>query len=182
MNNILTTLLILAVFSIGSMAQDKGSVLIQNTTLMTITDGIIENGDILIVDGIITAIGSDLSAPSDVPVVDGTGKYVMPGIIDAHSHLNTVSTNEARNPVTAEVTMEESINPNSVSIYRALAGGVTSIHLMHGSANVIGGQGETLKLRYGVSQDEMRFDQAKRTIKFALGENPTRVHGQGNGI
>ena len=182
MNNILTTLLILAVFSIGSMAQDKGSVLIQNTTLITITDGIIENGDILIVDGIITAIGSDLSAPSDVPVVDGTGKYVMPGIIDAHSHLNTVSTNEARNPVTAEVTMEESINPNSVSIYRALAGGVTSIHLMHGSANVIGGQGETLKLRYGVSQDEMRFDQAKRTIKFALGENPTRVHGQGNGI
>ncbi len=182
MNNILTTLLILAVFSIGSMAQDKGSVLIQNTTLMTITDGIIENGDILIVDGIITAIGSDLSAPSDVPVVDGTGKYVMPGIIDANSHLNTVSTNEARNPVTAEVTMEESINPNSVSIYRALAGGVTSIHLMHGSANVIGGQGETLKLRYGVSQDEMRFDQAKRTIKFALGENPTRVHGQGNGI
>ena len=65
-------------------------------------------------------------------MVDGTGKYVMPGIIDAHSHLNTVSTNEARNPVTAEVTMEESINPNSVSIYRALAGGVTSIHLMHG--------------------------------------------------
>ena len=106
----------------------------------------------------------------------------MPGIIDAHSHLNTVSTNEARNPVTAEVTMEESINPNSVSIYRAIAGGVTSIHLMHGSANVIGGQGETLKLRYGVSQDEMRFRNAKRTIKFALGENPTRVHGQGNGI
>ena len=149
---------------------------------MTITDDIIENGDILILDGVITEIGTDLSAPSGVPVVDGTGKYVMPGIIDAHSHLNTVSTNEARNPVTAEVTMEESINPNSVSIYRAIAGGVTSIHLMHGSANVIGGQGETLKLRYGVSQDAMRFRNAKRTIKFALGENPTRVHGQGNGI
>ena len=182
MKNTLTTLLILAVFSIGTIAQEKGSVLIQNATLMTITDGIIENGDVLIVDGVITAIGADLSAPSGVSVVDGTGKYVMPGIIDAHSHLNTVSTNEARNPVTAEVTMEESINPNSVSIYRALAGGVTSIHLMHGSANVIGGQGETLKLRYGVTQDEMRFADAKRTIKFALGENPTRVHGQGNGI
>jgi len=182
MKNTLTTLLILAVFSIATIAQEKGSVLIQNATLMTITDGIIENGDVLIVDGVITAIGVDLSAPSGVSVVDGTGKYVMPGIIDAHSHLNTVSTNESRNPVTAEVTMEESINPNSVSIYRALAGGVTSIHLMHGSANVIGGQGETLKLRYGVTQDEMRFDDAKRTIKFALGENPTRVHGQGNGI
>ena len=182
MKNTLTTLLILAVFSVATIAQEKGSVLIQNATLMTITDGIIENGDVLIVDGVITAIGVDLSAPSGVSVVDGTGKYVMPGIIDAHSHLNTVSTNESRNPVTAEVTMEESINPNSVSIYRALAGGVTSIHLMHGSANVIGGQGETLKLRYGVTQDEMRFDGAKRTIKFALGENPTRVHGQGNGI
>ena len=182
MKNIVNTLLLLVIFSAVSLAQEKGSVFIQNATLITITDGIIENGDVLIIDGVITGIGTNLSAPLGVKVVNGSGKYVMPGIIDAHSHLNTVSTNEARNPVTAEVTMEESINPNSVSIYRAIAGGVTSIHLMHGSANVIGGQGETLKLRYGVSQDEMRFRNAKRTIKFALGENPTRVHGQGNGI
>ena len=182
MKNIVNTLLLLVIFSVPSLAQEKGSVFIQNATLITITDGIIENGDVLIIDGVITGIGTNLSAPPGVNVVNGSGKYVMPGIIDAHSHLNTVSTNEARNPVTAEVTMEESINPNSVSIYRAIAGGVTSIHLMHGSANVIGGQGETLKLRYGVSQDEMRFRNAKRTIKFALGENPTRVHGQGNGI
>ncbi len=182
MKNIVNTLLLLVIFSVVSLAQEKGSVLIQNATLMTITDGIIENGDILIIDGVITGIGTNISAPSGIKVVNGSGKYIMPGIIDAHSHLNTVNTNESRNPVTAEVTMEESINPNSVSIYRAIAGGVTSIHLMHGSANVIGGQGETLKLRYGVSQDEMRFRNAKRTIKFALGENPTRVHGQGNGI
>ena len=182
MKNIVNTLLLLVIFSVVSLAQEKGSVFIQNATLITITDGIIENGDVLIIDGVITGIGTNLSAPLGVNVVNGSGKYVMPGIIDAHSHLNTVSTNEARNPVTAEVTMEESINPNSVSIYRAIAGGVTSIHLMHGSANVIGGQGETLKLRYGVSQDELRFRNAKRTIKFALGENPTRVHGQGNGI
>ena len=182
MKNIVNTLLLLVIFSVVSLAQEKGSVFIQNATLITITDGIIENGDVLIIDGVITGIGTNLSAPLGVKLVNGSGKYVMPGIIDAHSHLNTVSTNEARNPVTAEVTMEESINPNSVSIYRAIAGGVTSIHLMHGSANVIGGQGETLKLRYGVSQDEMRFRNAKRTIKFALGENPTRVHGQGNGI
>ncbi len=182
MKNIVNTLLLLVVFSVESFAQEKGSVFIQNATLITITDGIIQNGDVLIIDGVITGIGTDLNVPLGVKVVNASGKYVMPGIIDAHSHLNTVSTNEARNPVTAEVTMEESINPNSVSIYRAIAGGVTSIHLMHGSANVIGGQGETLKLRYGVSQDEMRFVDAKRTIKFALGENPTRVHGQGNGI
>ena len=182
MKNIVNTLLLLVIFSVVSLAQEKGSVFIQNATLITITDGIIENGDVLIIDGVITGIGTNLSAPLGVKVVNGSGKYVMPGIIDAHSHLNTVSTNEARNPVTAEVTMEESINPNSVSIYRAIAGGVTSIHLMHGSANVIGGQGETLKLRYGVSQEEMRFRNAKRTNKFALGENPTRVHGQGNGI
>lgn len=182
MKNIVNTLLLLIIFSVASLAQERGSVFIQNATLITITDGIIENGDLLIIDGVITGIGTNISAPSGIKVVNGSEKYVMPGIIDAHSHLNTVSTNEARNPVTAEVTMEESINPNSVSIYRAIAGGVTSIHLMHGSANVIGGQGETLKLRYGVSQDEMRFRNAKRTIKFALGENPTRVHGQGNGI
>lgn len=75
--------------------------------------------------------------------------------------------------------MEESVDPTDINIYWALAGGVTSIHLMHGSANVIGGQNETLKLRYGTSMDEMRFEGAPRTIKFALGENPTRVHGQG---
>lgn len=175
------TLLILALLSFGVYAQN-GSVLIKNATVMTITNGDLENTDVLIQDGIITRIGSDISAPRGVTTIDATGKYVMPGIIDAHSHLNTVDTNEGMNPVTAEVTMEESINPNSIGIYRALAGGVTSIHLMHGSANVIGGQGETLKLRYGVSQDAMRFKDAPRTIKFALGENPTRVHGQGRNI
>ncbi len=182
MKKVIHLIIVLGVFSYSAYSQDKGSIFIENATLVTVTNDIIENGDILITNGIIAEIGTDLSAPAGVTVIDGTGKFVMPGIIDAHSHLNTVSTNEARNPVTAEVTMEESIDPNEVAIYRALAGGVTSIHLMHGSANVIGGQGETLKLRYGTTQDGMRFQGAKRTIKFALGENPTRVHGQGNGI
>tara|TARA_Y100001935_G_scaffold255663_1_gene270927 strand:+ start:90774 stop:92165 length:1392 start_codon:yes stop_codon:yes gene_type:complete len=177
------TIAILFVLLAGTVyAQQTGSVLIKNATLVTITDGNKENSDILIQDGKIKKIGENLTAPRGVETIDASGKYVMPGIIDPHSHLNTVSTNEARNPVTAEVTMEESINPNSVAVYRALAGGVTSIHLMHGSANVIGGQNETLKLRYGAGQDGMRFKGAPRTIKFALGENPTRVHGQGNGI
>ncbi|MEX0722038.1 MAG: amidohydrolase family protein [Balneolaceae bacterium] len=163
-------------------AQEKGSILIHNATVITVTGGDLEETDVLVRDGIIREIGKDLNAPRGVETIDATGKFVLPGIIDAHSHLNGVDINEGRNPVTAEVTMEESVNPNSIGIYRALGGGVTSIHLMHGSANVIGGQGETLKLRFRVTQDEMRFEGAARTIKFALGENPTRVHGQGNGV
>ncbi len=181
MKKILTTLLLIAL-TVTVQAQERGSVLIKNATVVTITNGDLENTDVLIQNGKITKIGQNLSTPKGVETVDATGKFVMPGIIDAHSHLNTVSTNESRNPVTAEVTMEESINPNDVSIYRALAGGTTSIHLLHGSANVIGGQSETLKLRYGTNQYEMKMEGAPRTIKFALGENPTRVHGQGSGI
>jgi imidazolonepropionase-like amidohydrolase len=173
---------VLMIWAAGVQAQQTGSVLIQNATVITITNGELENTDVLIEDGKISEIGEDLRAPRGAVTIDATGKYVSPGIIDAHSHLNTISTNEARNPVTAEVTMEESINPNDIAIYRALAGGTTTIHLMHGSANVIGGQGETLKLRYGADVEGLRFKDAPRTIKFALGENPTRVHGQGNGI
>ena len=178
----LYTLAILLLVSAQLSAQEKGSVLIKNATVITITNGDLQNTDVLVEDGVISRIGTNLNAPRGVQTIDATGKYVMPGIIDAHSHLNGFDINEATNPVTAEVTMEESVNPNSVNIYRALGGGVTSIHLMHGSANVIGGQGETLKLRYGSSQDGMRFRGAPRTIKLALGENPTRVHGQGRGI
>jgi imidazolonepropionase-like amidohydrolase len=175
-------LLISSVFGLAVQAQEKGSVLIQNATVITITDGDLDDTDVLIRDGIIREIGKNLRAPRGVETIDASGKYLLPGIIDAHSHLNGVDINEGRNPVTAEVTMEESIDPNEVGIYHALAGGATTIHLMHGSANVIGGQGETLKLRYGASQEGMKFEDAPRTIKFALGENPTRVHGQGNGI
>lgn len=166
-------------FSLNGFAQEKGSVLIKNGTVITITNGNKTDTDVLIEDGIITKIGKDLSAPRGVETVDASGKYVMPGIIDAHSHIAAVDVNEWTNPVTAEVSMEESINPNDINIYWALAGGVSTIHLMHGSANVIGGQNETLKLRYGTGMDGMRFEGAPRTIKFALGENPTRVHGQG---
>jgi len=171
-------LMILCIGASPALAQDKGSVLIRNGTVLTITDGEQPETDVLIEEGIITRIGQDLRAPRGVETVDATGKYVMPGIIDAHSHIAGVDINEWTHPVTAEVTMEESVDPNDINIYWALAGGVTTIHLMHGSANVIGGQNETLKLRYGTGMDAMRFEGAPRTIKFALGENPTRVHGQ----
>lgn len=178
--------LLLLVFALciaaSSYAQEKGSVLIKNGTVLTITNGTKPNTDVLIEDGVITKIGKDLSTPQGVKTVDAAGKYVMPGIIDSHSHIASVDVNEWTNPVTSEVSMEESIDPNDINIYWALAGGVTTIQLLHGSANVIGGQNETLKLRYGAGMDGMRFKGAPRTIKFALGENPTRVHGQGFGV
>lgn len=166
----------------AAVAQPTGSLLIQNGTVITVSGDDLENTDILVRDGIIEEIGQDLRRPRGVEVIDAEGKYVLPGIIDAHSHLNGIGINEATNPVTPEVTMYESINPNSVSIYRALAGGVTTINLMHGSANVIGGRNATLKLRYGLGQNQLKFRNAPQTVKFALGENPTRVHGQGSGI
>jgi len=156
-------------------AQD---VLFRNATVLTITDGDLENTDVLVSGGIITEIGSNIRAPRGITEVDATGKYLMPGIIDAHSHIALTSVNEGSSPVTAEVSMEDVVNPYHLGIYRALAGGVTTSHTMHGSANVIGGQNETIKHRFGTKDpDDVRFEGAPRTIKFALGENPTRVHG-----
>ena len=178
----LSVLLVLA--WIGPAAsQDMGDVLIKNGTVITVTNGTLKNTDVLIQEGKITRIGPGLNAPRSVSVIDATDQYVMPGIIDAHSHLAVSSVNEPTSPVTSEVSMEDVIDPFDIGIYRALAGGVTTIHTMHGSANVIGGQCETLKLRYGSTfPDDLKMKDAPRTIKFALGENPTRVHGEGNGI
>lgn len=173
----------LFLFTFFAEAQQKGSVLIKNGTVLTVTKGTLENTDVLIRDGIISRIGKSLKAPSGAKVVDAKGMYVMPGIIDAHSHLALDAVNEATNPVTAEVWVGDAIDPMDVGIYQALAGGVTTAHAMHGSANAIGGQCETIKFRYGaLTADELRMKDAPRTIKFALGENPTRVHGSGNGI
>ncbi len=173
-NIIIIGLLFLAA-SFAQAQVQKGDVLIKNGTVITITNGTLENTDILVRDGKIQRIGKDLRTPRGVEEVDATGMFVMPGIIDAHSHIAGSAINEGTSQVTSEVSMEDVVNPLDISIYRALAGGVTSIHLMHGSANVIGGQNETMKLRYGASNpDDLRFEGAPRTIKFALGENPTR--------
>lgn len=160
----------------------SGNILIKNGTVLTITNGVKESTDVLIKNGKIAKIGKDLSEKG-VKEIDATGKYVMPGIIDAHSHIAIDNVNEATNPVTAEVFVGDAINPMDVRIYRALAGGVTTIHAMHGSANAVGGECETLKLRYGsMDPEDLRMKNAPRTIKFALGENPMRVHGEGNKI
>lgn len=176
------SIVLLLLASLGLWAQpETGSVMIQNGTVLTITDGVLEDTDVLIEDGKITRIGQDLRVPRDVKTIDATGLYVMPGIIDAHSHIALDAVNEGTNPVTAEVWTGDAVDPLDLSIYRALAGGVTVTHALHGSANAIGGQAETLKLRYGVMDPEkLKMEGAMRTIKFALGENPMRVHGEGS--
>jgi len=161
----------------------RGSLLIRNGTVLTVTRGNLENADILVENGKITAIGKGLTAPSGVKTLDASGKYVMPGIIDAHSHIGIDVVNEASRPSTADVWVGDALDPLDLSVYRALAGGVTASHAMHGSANAVGGECETIKHRYGtLNPEDMRMEGAPRTIKFALGENPMRVHGEGNRI
>lgn len=161
-------------------AQD---VFIKNANVLTVTKGNCDNCDIQVSGGKISAIGKGLAPAAGARVIDATGMYVMPGIIDAHSHIGIDVVNEGTNPVTPEVNVGDALNPLDVSIYRALAGGVTVSHAMHGSANAIGGQCQTIKHRYGTSNpDELKMSGAPRTVKFALGENPIRTHGEGNKI
>ena len=173
------SLYIVLLTSLAALAQpETGSILIQNGTVLTITDGVLEDTDVLVVDGKIKRIGQGLKAPNGVETIDATGMHVMPGIVDAHSHIGIDAVNEATNPVTAEVWTGDVIDPLDISLYRALAGGVTVSHAMHGSANAIGGQCETIKHRWGLTDPEaLKMEGARRTIKFALGENPMRVHG-----
>ena len=153
--------------------------LIQNATVLTVTNGTIENGDVLVRDGVIEEVGQDLTVPSGLGTYDAGDQYVMPGIIDAHQHIAISDVNEATSPVTAEVGVGDVIDPYDISMYRGLAGGLTTIHTMHGSANPIGGRNETMKLRYGETDpDAFPIEGAPRTLKFALGENPTGVYGE----
>jgi imidazolonepropionase-like amidohydrolase len=183
MKKIFSSLFLFALLSPAWAQVQRGNILIKNGTVITITKGNLENTDVLVKDGKITQIGKGITAPVGYQVVDATGMHVMPGIIDAHSHIGLSTVNEATQPNTAQVWMGDAIDPLDISIYRALAGGVTISHAMHGSANAIGGQCETIKHRYGtVDAEVMKMEGAPRTIKFALGENPTRTHGEGNGI
>ena len=153
-------------------------VVIRNATVMTVTHGNIPNGSVYIKDGKIVAFGANVSAPASATLIDAGGKYLTPGIIDSHSHLaldNDV--NEATSPVTPHMMMIDAFDYQDKAIYRALAGGVTTSLLLHGSANVIGGQAVVIKHKYGAERDAMLFPGAPRSIKFASGENPKRVYG-----
>jgi imidazolonepropionase-like amidohydrolase len=149
--------------------------LIHNATILTASHGTIEKGDILIKDGKIAAIGTDLKAPADAQVIDATGQFVMPGIIDCHSHIAIDgSVNEGSVSVSSMVNIADVLNSNDVAIYRDLAGGVTAANVLHGSANAIGGQTVVIKLRWGQPAEKLPFEGALPGIKFALGENPKR--------
>src|ERR1043166_9104295 len=148
--------------------------LIKNATVLTITRGVFANTDVLIRKGKIAAVGKGLNASANARVIDATGKYLMPGIIDCHSHSMLDTINEGTLAVTSMVRTRDVINPTDVDLYRELAGGVTTLNLLHGSANPIGGQTTTVKIKYGRPIEEFFFPGAPPGIKFALGENPKR--------
>jgi len=165
--------------SFSQAASPKGhDVLIKNATVMTVTHGNIKGGSIYVKDGRIAAVGEKVNAPAGTPVIDAGGKYVTPGIVDSHSHIALDDdVNEATSPITPHMMMKDAFDYQDKAIYRALAGGVTTSLLLHGSANMIGGQAIVIKHKYGLGRDELLFPNAPRSIKFASGENPKRVYG-----
>ena len=163
------------------MVRDRGPVsehpvtVVRNATVMTVSGaGTLENASVLIRDGRIAEVGSNVDTPSGAHVIDATGKWVTPGIVDAHSHVAAESINEGSVSVSAMVGIRDVLNPDQVSIYRALGGGVTSANILHGSANPIGGQNAVVKLRWGANAQGLMFEGAPEGIKFALGENTKR--------
>jgi imidazolonepropionase-like amidohydrolase len=157
----------------GSIHAQEHVTLIRNATILTITNGTIENGSVLIRGSKIAAVGRDVAAPAGARIIDGTGKYVMPGIIDTHSHTGVEgSVNEISLPNTGMVRIADALTATDVSAYRQLAGGTTAALVLHGSANAIGGQSQIVKWKWGRPISEWPVQGAPRTIKFALGENP----------
>jgi imidazolonepropionase-like amidohydrolase len=160
-------------------------VFIRNATVMTAMGQEIANASVLFRDGKIVALGASVTAPADALVVDGTGKFVTPGIIDTHSHLGVYAApgtqaegdgNEATNPVTSEVWAEHSIWPHDPQIPLAVAGGVTVMQVLPGSANLVGGRSATIRLVPARTVQEMKFPGAPYGVKMACGENPKRVY------
>lgn len=155
-------------------APKQENLLIKNATVWTNEkEGVLQNTDVLIRNGKIAEIGKNLSG-AGAKTIDGTGKHVTAGIIDEHSHIAAASINEGGQSVTSEVRIADNLNPEDINIYRQLSGGVTSSHILHGSANVIGGQTQLIKLRWGANAEDLKFQGWPGQIKFALGENVKR--------
>ncbi|MBV1923376.1 MAG: amidohydrolase family protein [Flavobacteriaceae bacterium] len=146
-------------------------ILFKNATVWTSeADGILQNTDVLVKDGKISKIGANLKS-GNARVIDATGKHLTAGIIDEHSHIAAFSINEGGHNSSAEVSIEDVLDPEDIDIYRNLAGGVTSIQILHGSANPIGGRSAIIKLKWGEDADGLLYDDRPKFIKFALGEN-----------
>ena len=162
------------------LAADK-PLLLKNGNIITVSGETVEGGDILVQAGKIVRVGKDLSAPG-AETIDLKGQWVMPGIIDSHSHIAVEGdVNEMGDLITSEVDVRDVINPRDMMIFYALTGGVTTVHTMQGSANPIAGRGVVLKLRWGKSADELIFQGAPLTSKWALGENPKQSNMGGAG-
>jgi len=155
-------------------APKQETILIKNATVWTNEkDGVVQGADVLIRNGKIAGVGKGLSADG-ARVIDGTGRHVTPGIIDEHSHIAVASINEGGQSVTSEVRIGDNLNPDDINIYRQLSGGVTTSHILHGSANTIGGQTQLIKMRWGANDEDLKFRNWTGQIKFALGENVKR--------
>ncbi|MGI4827462.1 MAG: hypothetical protein ACRYFU_04615 [Janthinobacterium lividum] len=167
--------------SAASQAQTAASaadLVLKNATVMTVTHGTLPNASVWVHNGKIAGYGVTVSAPASAVIVDATGKFVTPGIIDPHSHLALSNdVNEATSPITPSMMMIDAFTNTDKGLYQALAGGVTSLLLLHGSANMIGGQAVVIKNKFGFDRDAMLFPNAPQSIKFASGENPKRVYG-----
>src|SRR5690348_1529394 len=171
----LGVLLAFAISSGAANAPDSSVLVIQNATILTVTHGVIEHGSILIRDGKIAEVGTNVRAPKDAQVIDAGGQFVMPGIIDCHSHIAIDgSVNEGSISVSSIANNADVLDSHDIAIYRDLAGGVTTANILHGSANPIGGQTIVIKLRWGQPASKLPFEGAMPGIKFALGENPKR--------
>ncbi|MBI2284153.1 MAG: amidohydrolase family protein [Bacteroidetes bacterium] len=161
-------------------APKQENLLIKNATVWTNEkEGKLENADVLVKDGKIAKVGKNLT-DATAKVIDATGKHVTAGIIDEHSHIAASSINEGGQSVTSEVRIADNLNPEDINIYRQLSGGVTSSHILHGSANTIGGQTQLIKLRWGANDEDLKFKGADGFIKFALGENVKRTTSTSN--
>jgi imidazolonepropionase-like amidohydrolase len=168
--------LLLSALLAAAPAAGETTAIVGATVLTVSKAGNLDKATVLIRDGKIAAVGADVKVPAGARVIDGAGRFVMPGIIDAHSHTAIEdNVNECTNVVTAEVRIADVIDHRDVNLYRQLAGGVTAINVLHGSCNAIGGENAVLKLRWGVDDPaQLVFAEAPRGIKFALGENPKR--------
>ena len=156
------------------------TILIKNATVWTSEkEGVLKNTDVLLKAGKIVKVGKDITEAT-AKVIDGTGKHLSAGIIDEHSHIAALSINEGGQSVTSEVRIGDNMNPEDINIYRQLSGGVTTSHILHGSANTIGGQTQLMKLRWGATDEGLKFAGADPFIKFALGENVKRTTSQNN--
>ncbi len=163
--------------------REMGDFAVTNATVWTVSGETIENGTVVVKDGKIVAVGTNVSIPRRARVIDAAGGALIPGIIDAHSHIAIEGGgNEGSIAVSSMVRIGDVLNPDDIGIYRALAGGVTSANILHGSSNPIGGQNAVIKLRWGANAEQLKFAGAMPGIKFALGENPKRSNFRGFGI